>query len=418
MAANSIPNDNLTLPATWRGYAPALAVVGFACLIVSIGLSFTAPGIEGAEESIGWNLFFRSYLANTMFCLSICLGGLFFVMLQHLVRGGWSASIKRMAELFGMLIPFWVAMFIPLIALVWFGSDSLYPWAVSTEEGIAKLPKIVQNKLPFFTPGFFTVRIAVYFAVWIICARWFFGMSRKQDESGDTEITLKMQRMAGPAIMLFALSVNFGAFDLMMSTDPAWFSTIYGVYLFAASMLSFFAMTILSCYFLQRSGRVEKMVTTEHYHDMSKFQFGFIVFWGYIAFSQFLLYWYGNIPEETTWYKHRMEHGWELIGLLLIAFHFAVPFLGTMSRYVRRRKAVMAGWAGFILVMHWMDMMFLLLPGEHIPVSPMLIVTHLVCWVGITSLFLSLLLMRVADTPLVAVKDPWLPDALAYQVGP
>jgi hypothetical protein len=204
----------------------------------------------------------------------------------------------------------------------------------------------------------------------------------------------------------------------MMSTDPAWFSTIYGVYLFAAGMLSFFAVMILLSYALQRSGRLEKVINTEHFHDMSKFQFGFIVFWGYIAFSQFLLYWYGNIPEETLWYKHRMEHGWQYIGLLLIGCHFAIPFLGTMSRYVRRQKGLMACWAGFILFVHWMDMFFLILPQEGISVSFMLIIGNLVCLLGMVCLFLALFFMRVGDTSLVAAKDPWLPEALAYQVGP
>ncbi|MFN3193739.1 MAG: quinol:cytochrome C oxidoreductase [Aureliella sp.] len=412
--ASTIPNDNVTLPASWRGMAPLLLAAGCICIMVSIGLCFFASGGESRAESL--SIFCRSYLANYMFCLSICLGALFFVMVQHLVRAGWSASIRRLAELLAFTIPWWALLFAPVLVMVIFTNETyLYPW--NAGEG-GNLPSIVKEKLPYLNPLWFTIRIAVYFGVWIVAARTFFSWSRQQDESGDAAITLKSQKWSGPMIMIFALAVNFGAFDIMMSTDPAWFSTIYGVYLFAASMLSFFAFMILICFMLQRSGRIEKLVTTEHFHDMSKFQFGFIVFWGYIAFSQFLLYWYGNIPEETTWYKHRMEHGWQWIGLLLIAFHFAIPFLGTMSRHMRRRKAVMAFWAAFILVVHWMDMLFLVMPTESISVTGMMIVGHLVCWVGMVSLFVAFFLMRVGETPIVAVKDPWLPDALAYQVGP
>lgn len=411
---SNIPNDNVTLPAKWRSMAPVLVAVGVICVFVSLGLCYFASGSD--DRSAGVSVFFHSYLANYVYCLSFCLGALFFVMVQHLARAGWSASVRRIGELLAYTIPWWALLFIPIVIMVLFTqSDVLYPWNLGPGQG---LEPIVESKLDFLNPFWFTVRVLVYFGVWIVSARLYFKMSRKQDESGDTEITLKLQRWAGPLIMLYALSLNFGAFDIMMSTDPAWFSTIYGVYLFAASMLSFFAVLILICYLLQKNGRIEKLVTTEHFQDMSKFQFGFIVFWGYIAFSQFLLYWYGNIPEETLWYKHRMEHGWQYVGLLLIVCHFAIPFLGTMSRHVRRNRSAMAFWAVFILCVHWLDLFFLIMPHDSIPVSLMMVVGHLVCWVGMVCLFIAFFLIRVGETPVVATKDPWLPDALAYQVGP
>ncbi len=410
--ASTIPNDNTTMPASWRAKAPVLIAFGAICVLVSIGLFYM--NVDEKEKALGWSRFFHSYLANYMYCLSICLGALFFVMIQHLTRAGWSASIRRLAELLAFTIPWWAILFLPILVSVFSGDGLLYAWAVGGGEG---LEPIVKEKLGYLNPGFFTIRAVVYFAVFTVAARTYFLMSRKQDETGDTEITLKLQRWAGPFIMLFALAVNFAAFDWMMSTDAAWFSTIYGVYLFAAGMLSFFATMIFTCFMLQKSGRIEKLVTTEHFHDMSKFQFGFIVFWGYIAFSQFLLYWYGNIPEETLWYKHRMEHGWQYLGLALIAFHFAIPFLGTVSRHVRRNRGVMAGWAIFILCVHWLDMTFLIMPNVS-DFDVMMVAGHFACWIGMVSVFVALFLLRVGETPVVAVKDPWLPDALAYQVGP
>lgn len=411
--ASIIPNDNITLPASWRAKAPVLIAVGAVCVLISLGLFYVSASEN--DKGAGFSQFMHSYLANYMFCLSLCLGALFFVMIQHLVRAGWSASIRRLAELLAFTIPWWGLLFLPILGLVLMKDPSLYAWAQGEGKG---LDALVESKLSYLNPAFFTIRAIVYFAIFTVAARTYFLMSRKQDDTGDTEITLKLQKWAGPFVMLFALAVNFAAFDWMMSTDAAWFSTIYGVYLFAASMLSFFAAMILVCFLLQRSGRIQKLVTIEHFHDMSKFQFGFIVFWGYIAFSQFLLYWYGNIPEETLWYKHRMEHGWQYLGLALIAFHFVVPFLGTISRHVRRNRPVMAGWAAFILVVHWLDMMFLIMPNNGFELTPMLIFSHLVCWVGMVCVFVALFLLRVGETPVVAVKDPWLPDALAYQVGP
>ncbi len=411
--ASNIPDDNVILPSSWRAMAPMLVAAGAVGVLASLGLSYFVTGVDGTQ--VGFEVFFRSYLANFAFCLSFCLGALFFVMVQHLVRSGWSATVRRIAELYAYTIPWWALLFLPVLAMVLFTSSGvLYPW----NAGAGNVEPIVESKLPFLNPFWFTVRVAVYFAVWIFAARWYFQKSRQQDESGDIGITLQLQKWAGPLIMAFALALNFGSFDMFMSTDPAWFSTIYGVYLFAAGMLSFFAVTILTCYLLQRNGRLQRLVNLEHYQDLSKFQFGFIVFWAYIAFSQYMLYWYGNIPEETLWYKHRMEHGWGIFGIALLVCHFVIPFLGTASRYVRRTRGLMACWAVFILFAHWLDMTFLIMPSENVSVSFMLLLSHLVCWLGMVSLFVALFLLRVGETPMVAAKDPWLPDALAYQVGP
>jgi hypothetical protein len=403
MAVNNISNDNITLPADWRAKSVPLLAVGFILIVVSVFLFMFAEN--------GYKAFMHSYLANYMYCLTICLGALFFVMVQHLVRSGWSAAVRRIAELYAATIPFWAIFFLPILITLIGSSSALYSWNVPASS--PDLNPVVREKLGYLNSSFFTMRTLVYFAVFIVAARLFFGMSRKQDETGDTEITLKLQRWAGPFIILFSLSLNFAAFDWMMSTDPAWFSTIYGVYIFAASMLSFFATMILTCYWLQRRGRMEKIVSIEHYHDMAKFQFGFIVFWAYIAFSQFMLYWYGNIPEETIWYLHRIQHGWQYLGLMLIALHFVVPFLGTVSRHVRRKPALMAFWACFILFVHWLDMTFLIMPNVGHPTVSLLL-AHALCWLGMVLVFLSLFLWRVGETPVVALKDPWLPDSLAY----
>jgi hypothetical protein len=403
--ANNLSGDNITLPAEWRAKSVPLAAAGAILIVVSVFVFISATD--------GYKAFMHSYLANYMFCLTICLGALFFVMVQHLVRSGWSAAVRRIAELYAATIPFWAILFLPILITLFGNSHALYEWNLPADS--PDLHPVVREKLPYLNSSFFSIRTVIYFAVFIAAARIYFGMSRKQDETGDTEITLKLQRWAGPMIMLFSLALNFAAFDWMMSTEPAWFSTIYGVYVFAASMLSFFATLIFTCYLLQRSGRMDKIVSVEHYHDMSKFQFGFIVFWAYIAFSQFMLYWYGNIPEETFWYLKRIQGGWQYLGIMLIGLHFVVPFLGTVSRHVRRRPALMAFWAVFILFVHWLDMTFLIMPNVESSPSVSLILAHLLCWVGMVLVFLSLFLWRVGETPIVAIKDPWLPDSLAYQ---
>lgn len=403
MAADYIPNDNISMPADWRGKSPALMVVGAVLVLASLFL-FTL------SDGLGMKGFFHSYLTNYMYCLTFCLGALFFVMVQHLVRSGWSAAIRRIAELYAATIPFWAVLFLPILVSVLVGNSSLYNWNVAGGEG---LEQIVKNKLPYLNSGFFAIRTLVYFVIFIAAARYFFTQSRLQDETGDVGITLKLQQWSGPFIILFSLALNFAAFDWMMSTDPVWFSTIYGVYIFAASMFSFFALMLLSCYLLQRRGRVERIVRVEHYHDLAKFQFGFIVFWAYIAFSQFMLYWYGNIPEETLWYAHRMTHGWEYVGLMLIALHFAVPFFAFLKRKHRRSPSWLAGWAVWLLVMHWFDLTFLIMPNASSATVAMFL-AHAAGWLGMVAIFAALFLWRVGETPVVATRDPWLPDSLAY----
>jgi hypothetical protein len=336
---------------------------------------------------------------------------LFFVLVTHVVRASWCATLRRVAELLAFTIPWWAVMFAPVVAMLLMGNDSLYPWGVGAE---GDLEPVVKSKLMYLNPQWFILRAVIYFAIWFTAGRIYFLMSREQDDTGSTEITLKLQRWAGPFIILFALSLNFAAFDWVMSTDPAWFSTIFGVYLFAAGMLSFFAVMIVTFNLLQRNGRVEKLVTVEHFHDMAKFQFGFIVFWAYIAFSQFMLYWYANIPEETTWYANRLNNGWQYLSFALVGLHFALPFLGTLPRAVRRSKTVLGCWSAFILFVHFLDMTFLLLPNVG-PATPALIFAHVLCWLGMVSIFIALFLVRVGDTPVVALRDPWLPESLAYQ---
>lgn len=380
-----------------------LVALGAVLVLVSVFL-FTRDADKGMSA------FFHSYLTNYMYCFTLCLGALFFVMVQHLVRSGWSAAIRRIAELYAATIPVWALLFVPILVSVLIGQDSLYSW----NAGSGKVPPVVENKLVYLNATFFTIRTLVYFLIFIIAARYFYALSRKQDETGDVSITSRLQKRSGPFIILFSLALNFAAFDWMMSTDPAWFSTIYGVYIFAASMFSFTALMILSCYLLQRRGRVERIVRVEHYHDLAKFQFGFIVFWAYIAFSQFMLYWYGNIPEETQWYAHRMQHGWEFVGLLLIALHFAVPFFAFLKRKHRRSPGWLASWAVWLLVVHWLDLTFLIMPNTGSSVGLTVFLAHAAGWCGMVSIFVALFLWRVGDTPVVATRDPWLPDSLAY----
>lgn len=389
-----------------------LFATGMGLLLVGGVFSFFVEVPTDSTNAPQFKFFCHSYLANFMFVLTIALGALFFILVQFATRAGWSSSVRRIAELLMSTIPFLAVMFLPIVVLLYADNDSLYEW--NKRANVHSSVILAKIDIGYLNRHYFTLRAAIYFALWSIMAIWFYGLSRQQDESGDIQPSLTRQKWSGPCIMLFALTVSFAAFDWVMGIDADWFSTIFGVYLFAAGMMAFFATMILINRSLQRAGKLGGMVNTEHYHDMGKFMFGFIMFWSYIAFSQLLLYWYANVPEETYWFKVRLMDGWQYLSYALIPLHFAIPFLGTMSRHVRRHTSGLVFWAGWVLVAHWLDMTFLVMPNAG-PFQWLPMVGHFLGGLGMACILVGFFLVRAANAPLVAVRDPRLPEALTYQ---
>jgi hypothetical protein len=220
--------------------------------------------------------------------------------------------------------------------------------------------------------------------------------------------------------MLFCGATTFAAFDWVMSLEPMWFSTMFGVYIFAGSVLAAHCAITVGAYTLQKQGAMRDEVTIEHYHDLGKYIFGFIFFWTYIAFSQFLLIWYGNIPEETTWFYTRQLGSWGGLALVLIFFHWMLPFLGTMSRHVRRNPSVMFGWAIYMLVLHFIDVYWMIMPeagagavGDDGWVIGVL--ASLLCVGGMLALMAGLSLRVAEQTKVVPVRDPRLGESIAFE---
>ena len=264
------------------------------------------------------------------FFLSISLGGLFFVLLEHCTRAGWSVVARRVAEAIAANVWLMAVLAIPVVL----GMHHLYHW--SDAAAVAHDP-LIEAKVGFLNPTFFMIRLAIYFTIWGVMATFLYRTSLAQDASGDPALTLRMERLSAPGMVLFALSLNFAAFDLLMSLDPHWFSTIFGVYYFAASVVAFFAVMPKVLWALQSRGILKNAITVEHYHDFGKLLFAFVVFWAYIAFSQYMLIWYANVPEETEWFLKRQTGEWTTVSLLLIFGHFVVPFLLLVSRFIKRR---------------------------------------------------------------------------------
>ena len=279
----------------WRSLGLAVVALALAALLA------------GSSEN-GLSRLLHSYLLNVSFITSIAIGALFFVLLQHLTRAGWSVVIRRIAEVTAATMPYLLLLFLPILVLLVLGNGDLYEW---NDTELRQSDELIRGKSAYLNAPFFTVRVIAYFVIWSVTARYFWKASVEQDRTARKQLTLQMQKWSAPAMIAFAITTCFAAFDLLMSLDPHWFSTIYGVYFFAGAIVGFVAFLTLAAIVLEKTGILAGKITVEHYHDLGKLLLGFVMFWAYIAFSQYLLIWYANIPEETGWYYVRQNAGWK-----------------------------------------------------------------------------------------------------------
>jgi hypothetical protein len=368
-----------------------------------VGLGVTALGFFNEAEKADTLL---SYLVAFVFLATISVGGLFFAMLQHLVGARWSVTVRRLAENFGAILPLVALLFIP-IAL---GIKTLYPWASGEP-----LEEAVAAKAGYLNVEFFLGRAIFYLLTWAILGTVFYRRSLKLDESGDPQLILGMRKLAAPGILLFGVTLSFAGFDWMMSLDPTWASTMFGVYTFAGTMLSTLATIILAAQFAQRAGYLKDVVNVEHYHDLGKLLFGFIVFWAYIAFSQFFLIWYANLPEETHWFRLHWENGWSTLTVALIFLHFVIPFFAVLSRFAKRNRTIMMIVPLLLVGMHYVDLFWLVMPLKRS--EPQLHLRDLTALIGMAGIGLAAVMNRMGASPLIPVKDPLLSAALEYDNG-
>ena len=400
MSSLDLGHDRIILGSSGAGWLRAAALLGVVGLAAAVGL-----GASGGED--GWKHFHHAFLTSYAFFLSISLGGLFFVLVSHLTRAGWSVVVRRCGEMVASTLPLMVLGAVVVFA----GRHFLYEWTHA--EAVAQ-DHILHGKAAYLNTPFFAIRLVVYFLVWVGLSWFFLSRSRRQDESGDPGLTRSMEKLSAPGMILFALTVTLASFDLLMSLEPHWFSTIFGVYYFAGCVLGFLCFFVLFLYLVQRTGALTRLVTREHFHDLGKLVFAFVVFWAYIAFSQFMLIWYGNLPEETFWYLERQTGDWTAVSLVLLFGHFVVPFLFLMSKHPKRGKAALGIACVWLLVMHWLDMYWLVMPGAYPGEFPFGLI-EVAAFVGLGGLFVAAVLWRARGKNLVPVKDPRLEEALHFE---
>jgi hypothetical protein len=272
---------------------------------------------------------------------------------------------------------------------------------------------LLRFKQPYLILPFFYARAALYFVVWSGIALWFRRQSRLQDEARDAAAAARLSRYSGALLIPLALTTTFAAFDWLMSLAPHWYSTIFGVYVFAGGLVAGFAFVSIAAVALRRAGLLPAL-SSEHLHDLGKLLFAFTVFWAYIGFSQFFLIWYGNIPEETIWYRVRLAGGWKLVTIALAVGHFALPFFFLMSRTIKRNATTLVMAASWLLAMHFVDVYWVVIPSiEGLGARPGIVDAASLLAVG--GAFLAAFGWLLVGSPLVPKGDPRLSESLAFE---
>ncbi len=373
-------------------------------VFIFIGIVTFFAGLLIDKERI-WHSFLISYL----FVLFLSLGGLFFTAIQHVSKAGWSVNIRRLIEGFGAYIPIGCVVAFALL----FSGDSLYSWF--NKETVAG-DQLLQHKSAYLNWPFFLIRLFLFSGIWIFFSQKLIRLSLKQDQTGEEAITNKSVPYSVAFLLLFALSFSFFSFDTLMSLEPHWFSTIFGVYAFAGLFQSFIAGLILVIIYLRRANNLDRKIVNEnHLHDLGKFLLGCTIFWAYIAFSQYMLVWYANLPEEAVYYLHRSAGDWKWLSLALILFKFIVPFLFLLPRWVKRDEGSLIVVSILVLIAQYADLYWMVYPQfdhEHIHFG----LLELGLLVGFIGLFLYCLFYFFSRHSLVPVHDPRQKESSSHAV--
>ena len=383
---------------------PALAKLQQRALIV--GVIGIAAGLLGFVTNR--DQFFQSWLIGFLFCLGLTLGSLGLLMLQHLSGGQWGLVGRRVFEAASRTLPLVALIFVPIL----FALPTLFLWA--RPEAVAG-DAILQEKAPYLNVQFFIVRAVIYFLFWMACVWLLTKWSAAQDRgeaSLDAAGMVRFRTLSAPGLLFLVLTITFAVTDWVMSLDPHWYSTIFGLMFVAGFGLSAFALTIAVLASIGPVGALAGRLTPRHFHDLGKLLFAFTMLWAYLNFSQFLIIWSGNLPEEIPWYIERMRGGWGVIAILLVVGHFALPFLLLLSEDLKKSRWLPRV-AIFILVMRLVDIIFLVGPTfahEGFPIHWMDIVIP----AGLVGLWLFLFARHLRSQPLMPVNDPYLKEAFAH----
>jgi hypothetical protein len=411
-----------------------------------------------------------SYLFGMFAALTFMLGGLFMVLIQFMTASHWGVSSRRIIEVIMSGAPVIFVLAIPFVVGVALHELNLYEeWQdvgahgdhagehdhgehsgeehgdehgsltlgasvahaqghgddhaadgehdEAHEEGHSHTPQetalhheVVAQKVAYLNTNGWVTRALVYLLIWTLLALAYFTWSRKQDEDRDPSHTVRMQKLAPASLILFGGTLTFASFDWLMSLEAAWFSTIFGVIIFAGSVIAILATTILIGLSFYQRGLTGDAINPEHFHDLSKLMFGFVCFWTYVSFSQWMLIWYAGIPEEATWYHRRWDGGWQVVAYLLIFGHFVAPFVLLISRVQKRALTWLQFMCFWLILMHFVDVYWFVMPQADGGFQ----IADVGALLFALGIFFAYVFWRLSKVPLVPVGDPRLPRSVHH----
>jgi len=403
---------NTTLPqGTGKMASTGLFLGGALLLAVTAAAGFMLPHNGGKQAIAGYQI-------GVMTCLAMCLGSMFWVMAFHLTGAGWAVTVRRQFENVMRLTPVVTLLVVPVLLIEYFSGGILFAWM---NKNVASGDLLAEKKAAFLNPTFFFIRAAIYLTVWTVLSRKLWWYTTEQDRTGDKWLSNKARFTSSWGMPVFALTTAFAAFDWLMAMDYRFFSTMWGVYYFAGAVFSSVPLVVLILARLKAAGKLKGLVTEEHTHDLGKLMFGFTVFWAYIAFSQYFLIWYANIPEETQFYWARKDNGWQSLTMFLVVGHFILPFAILLWRFMRRSLTLLAVMAVWAIFMEIVDMTWIVRPlvyaGPEFTDKIQLgrIWLDAAGVLGILGIFLGLVVRQVASGPLIPTRDPRLGEALHHR---
>lgn len=367
-------------------------------VLAAVGLIASFIGFFVNEKQ-----FFYSYLTSLIFVTSLTLVCLFFIMVHHVTHYSVGVVFRRIPEAIAKNILFIAVLFLPIL----FGIHEIFQW---THAGAFTADKAAY-KYPYLNVTFFVIRYVLYFSIWGFLAFRLYKNSIKMDETGDWGIQTLLRRTSGPGIFLFAITVPFAAFDWVMSLTPNWYSTIFGVYFFAMSFQACFPLIILIGLYLRKRGILVNTFTKKHFGDLGLLTFAFTIFYAYIAFAQFLLIYYANIPEEVVWFNHRLIGSWEIVSWLLLFGRFVIPFIVLLNKDAKSNLKVLKWISIWILSIHFIELYWIIMPNLH-PNGVVISWIDFATLIGLGCLFLGLFFYRFRKANMIPVNDPLLADSL------
>lgn len=383
-ATVKMTKSDLMAPPVAQSMQQRSLVIGVIAAIVSVAGVFLAPGS-----------FYSAYLIGFMFWLGLSLGCMAILMLYHLVGGAWGTVIRRILESGMMTLPLMFVLFIPILLNL----PKLYFWA---RPGLTD-PKIIEIHQSYLNFNGILLRYIVYFVIWIGMAYFLNRWSTEQDSIAG-QSTLRFRAMSSIGLVIYSLTISFAVIDWVMSLQARWISTIYGLLFIAGEALSAFCFCVVVESILAKRKPMSEYLTDTEVHDHGKFMLAFVMVWAYFNFSQWLIIWAGNLPEEIPWYVRRMNGGWETVGLFLVVFHFAVPFALLLSRQLKRKTRTLVWLASWLIFMRIVDIFWHIEPASH----PTFHVTwvHFTIVAGMGGLWIAYFFHNLRSRPLLAVNAP------------